>query len=310
MGLETGTYLDDLVTSNPIGATDPKSQGDNHLRLIKSVLKNTFPNADRAFRFPRAESISGDETVVAADQHRHYLVDASGGDVTLTLPTLTSGDDGWAVVAQCVVAGNNVIVAPASGTINGAANVSVDTQFGWIMAVWSGSVWYALVMPKNTISDFIETLLDDADAATARATLGLVIGTDVQAFSSMLASLAALSAPGADRILFWDHSGLAFKWLTVGTGLEISGTTLQRKISDFVYTGSDASNTSFPISTYVMATVASGPTHSDRNGSIVVRLSSGNKGFTTLGATSALAGTWRARGHPDNNDAELFQRTA
>jgi len=43
-GLETATYINELVTTNPVGATDPKSQGDDHLRLIKSTLKNTFPN--------------------------------------------------------------------------------------------------------------------------------------------------------------------------------------------------------------------------------------------------------------------------
>lgn len=38
MGLETATKISELVATNPIG-TDPKSQGDDHLRLIKSVLK-------------------------------------------------------------------------------------------------------------------------------------------------------------------------------------------------------------------------------------------------------------------------------
>jgi len=45
MGLETGTYVSDLIATNPPG-TDPKSQGDDHLRLIKGVLLNTFPLAD------------------------------------------------------------------------------------------------------------------------------------------------------------------------------------------------------------------------------------------------------------------------
>jgi hypothetical protein len=35
-----------------------------------------------------------------------------------------------------------------------------------------------------------------------------------------------LSAPGADRILFWDHSALAYAYLTVSTGLNITGTAL------------------------------------------------------------------------------------
>jgi len=41
MSLETGTYLFNLVSSNPTGS-DRKLQGDDHLRLIKSVLQNSF----------------------------------------------------------------------------------------------------------------------------------------------------------------------------------------------------------------------------------------------------------------------------
>ena len=43
MGLEAGTHINSLVATNPVGATDPKSQGDDHLRLIKSTILNTFP---------------------------------------------------------------------------------------------------------------------------------------------------------------------------------------------------------------------------------------------------------------------------
>lgn len=42
-GLETGTYISDLVATNPT-ATDQRSQGDDHIRLIKSTLQATFPN--------------------------------------------------------------------------------------------------------------------------------------------------------------------------------------------------------------------------------------------------------------------------
>lgn len=49
MSLEDGSYISDLIATNP-GGGDPKSQGDDHLRLIKSVLKQTFPEADGAIR--------------------------------------------------------------------------------------------------------------------------------------------------------------------------------------------------------------------------------------------------------------------
>lgn len=41
MSLESGSFIKDLVSTNPEG-TDPKSQGDDHLRLIKAVLKSQF----------------------------------------------------------------------------------------------------------------------------------------------------------------------------------------------------------------------------------------------------------------------------
>ena len=47
MALETGSHIDDLVATNP-ASSDPLHQIDEHLRLIKAVIKATFPGADRA----------------------------------------------------------------------------------------------------------------------------------------------------------------------------------------------------------------------------------------------------------------------
>ena len=47
MALETGSHIDDLVSTNPT-SSDPLHQIDEHLRLIKAVIKATFPGADRA----------------------------------------------------------------------------------------------------------------------------------------------------------------------------------------------------------------------------------------------------------------------
>jgi hypothetical protein len=54
MSLESATYVKQLVASNPDGA-DPKGQGDDHLRLIKLTLLNTFPNLDAAVTVTPAE---------------------------------------------------------------------------------------------------------------------------------------------------------------------------------------------------------------------------------------------------------------
>lgn len=43
MALETVTHISDLNPLNPTSG-DPKSEGDNHVRNIKSALKTTFAN--------------------------------------------------------------------------------------------------------------------------------------------------------------------------------------------------------------------------------------------------------------------------
>jgi hypothetical protein len=43
MTVESADYISQLNTSNP-AASDPLSEGDDHLRLVKAVLKTQFPN--------------------------------------------------------------------------------------------------------------------------------------------------------------------------------------------------------------------------------------------------------------------------
>jgi hypothetical protein len=47
MGLESATFIENLDANNPL-ANDAISQADDHLRLIKSVLKSSFPNINAA----------------------------------------------------------------------------------------------------------------------------------------------------------------------------------------------------------------------------------------------------------------------
>jgi hypothetical protein len=47
-----------------------------------------------------------------------------------------------------------------------------------------------------------------------------------QPLDADLTTIAGLAAPGSDKLLFWDHSALAYAYLTLGTNLSITGTTL------------------------------------------------------------------------------------
>ncbi len=48
MSLETGAFIADLVETNPVGATDFVSQGDDHIRLLKVCIKGSLPNLGSA----------------------------------------------------------------------------------------------------------------------------------------------------------------------------------------------------------------------------------------------------------------------
>lgn len=92
MALETGTYISDLVAANPDGAS-PKSSMDDHLRLIKSTLRNTFPNINGAMT-AADEELNFSVGVTSAIQTQIGSKGATNGQVwtgTHQFPATTSG---------------------------------------------------------------------------------------------------------------------------------------------------------------------------------------------------------------------------
>jgi hypothetical protein len=80
-------------------------------------------------------------------------------------------------------------------------------------------------------------------------------------------------------------------------------------IGDLFYTGSSASNTTYPVNSYLMVD-ANGPGYQNRNASSSVWTRSGdNIAFANSSGGTALAGTWRARGAAQGG-FQLMQRTS
>lgn len=150
MGLETGTYISDLVGSNPI-ATDGLAQADDHLRLLKNTIKTTFPSITGAVSATHTELniLDGATSATAttlADADRFVVND--GGTMaqvaltdlktylTANLPitsamitdgTITSGDIGDGQVTASKLA-TDVITIP-SGIIMPFAGTTPPTGY-------------------------------------------------------------------------------------------------------------------------------------------------------------------------------------
>lgn len=149
MGLETATFLNGLTPSWPLSG-DTKSQGDDHLRLIKATLQMTFPTASKAFYFPTSGVSTTPVTVLSSEQNKLWRIDPSAGDVAVTLPTLAAGDAGWSckIVRSGSFNTNGIVVSPPTGTIlcryGAVATIRIEAMYEVTEFIWDGSVWISV----------------------------------------------------------------------------------------------------------------------------------------------------------------------
>jgi len=133
MGLETGTYIDSLNNSNPT-AGDAVGEGDDHLRLIKSTVKATFPNLSGAVTSTQAE-LNLLDGVTANTTELNYV------DIT-TLGTVQASK---AVTADA----NKDVTAIRNLTVTGAVTIGSNTV-ATLQAVYPvGSIYINAAVTTN-----------------------------------------------------------------------------------------------------------------------------------------------------------------
>ena len=148
MGLEantSSTYINGLVGTNPTTA-DPLSEGDNHLRLIKDVLKRTFP------------SVTGAVTV-SNNQINNGIADTSTATNVATPSTLvkrdTSGNFSATVITSNLI-GN--VVGQIQGDVYASNGTSVVVQNGTdgTDAIFTGTATKAAAIEVDGVSADVE----------------------------------------------------------------------------------------------------------------------------------------------------------
>lgn len=201
------------------------------LDLTGQVLSADDPGADRLLFWDDSES-----------KLRHLTLGTtlsiSGTTIDVT-NAVTDGDKGDITVAS---SGTSWTIDNGAVTYAKIQDVSATDRLLGRSSAGAGSV------EEITCTAAGRALLDDADAAAQRTTLGLgTLATQSGTFSgtssgtnsgdvSLAASVAdvfdltgqTLSAddPGADRLLFWDDSESKLRHLSLGTNLTITDTVL------------------------------------------------------------------------------------
>ena len=118
MGLETGNYIDALVSTNPT-SSDNVSVGDQHFQLIKKVLKQSFPSIDQATNVIHA-SATAPSTIVADGARKGsqglLWYDTTNSLLKFNKSTTSTAD--WVTIAISPTTDNSVDVN--AGTVDGA----------------------------------------------------------------------------------------------------------------------------------------------------------------------------------------------
>lgn len=114
MGLESGTSISILDASWPL-VSDKRSEGDDHLRLIKAVLKATFPGAG-------GQGFSVPITAKESDLNSIFTTGAR------TVFYMASPPTGW--VASNPGTNYTLVSAGAGGTVGGGGGIGANIVTG------------------------------------------------------------------------------------------------------------------------------------------------------------------------------------
>lgn len=299
MALESGTYINSLNASNP-ASTDGLGQADDHIRLLKSTIKNTFPNIDAP--------------VTATEDNLNLIASFTGNANDLNLLSgqaaagLSSTELGYlkSVTSDIQTQINGISVA-ASGNLSTTdfAAANSGTGYGALSYDNSGNYTYSRVTNSNIRGAF------SAGANIAIDANGVISGSSASfsAGSGISISGTTISNSAPDQTVNLTGSGATsvsgtYPNFTIsstdtntdttysaGGGIVISGTTISATFSSTL--GSVGSYAFLKPGTSAGSTVSgSSLYYTDTN----------------LNLGSYPSGTWRCMGHSTTNGGTLFLR--
>jgi hypothetical protein len=181
MGLETATYISQLTSTNPT-ASDPVSQGDDHLRLIKSVLQSQFTTLGAAAVTTTAAELNlldgvtsvtytaGDGLDLTGQAFSTDLVSNGGLEIQSTELSVAQGISQYDVAQFAASVVDNDFLRIATTSVEGRSASEVLSDIAALPlagGTMSGEIAAAdQVISRPEIKDYSETKVALSAAAT------------------------------------------------------------------------------------------------------------------------------------------------
>jgi hypothetical protein len=211
--LTSNTFIPGFTTTATAGATTTLTISATQIQEFTGATTQTV-------KLPTTSVVAGAQYVIVNNSSGIVTVQSSGSN---TISSMTGGTTATftAVVATPTTAANwdsNYIASGGGGDFSSNTATSVDGE----VLLFSGTGGKTGKRATGTgIAKLTSGVLSTATAGTDYYNPG---GTDVALADG--GTGASLADPNADRIMFWDDSAGTMTWLSPGSNLSITGTTL------------------------------------------------------------------------------------